>query len=431
MNGIYKTKFDNLIVLLLSILPISLAAGPAVIETIVFLIILLFFSSKRSIKFGKSDIIIILLYSYLIISSALSDFKVHSLSSSFFLMRFILLYLIFKYYFLSESKTKIIHLTLITLSFTFVILIIDGFSQYFLNISIFGTELLTQSRMIMHFRNGEYIMGSYLSKMIPIFFGLWYIRFNKLSLNLNFFLLILSILTLLCMILSNDRSATYLIIGFLFGLIILNNSKIYYKITALSLICIIITLIVFLIPSVKNRYIDTTFKEIFGKNDAKITKEIQILRGDEKTKKFLNFKINNKNIFIFSTAHEAHIKTAFNMFLHNPLIGIGPNNFRKLCSEKDYGIYEERGCSTHPHHIMSQILAETGIIGFIFYITIIILIISKLFKQIFFPYLNFNLICMYSFYILLLLPILPSGNIFNNWYIYSIALPLFYLKFAE
>ena len=35
------------------------------------------------------------------------------------------------------------------------------------------------------------------------------------------------------------------------------------------------------------------------------------------------------------------------MFFHNPLIGIGPNNFRQLCAEKDYGIYEERGCSTH------------------------------------------------------------------------------------
>ena len=55
------------------------------------------------------------------------------------------------------------------------------------------------------------------------------------------------------------------------------------------------------------------------------------------------------------------------MFFHNPLIGIGPNNFRQLCAEKDYGIYEERGCSTHPHHILSQVLAELGIIGF-FYI---------------------------------------------------------------
>ena len=145
----------------------------------------------------------------------------------------------------------------------------------------------------------------------------------------------------------------------------------------------------------------------------------------------MNFKFKNKNIYIFSTAHEAHIKTSLNMFLNNPLFGVGPNNFRKLCSNDDYGIYEERGCATHPHHILSQILAETGILGFLFYLFAFCYLISNLFKQLIFQNKNFCLSCLYLFYFLLLMPLLPSGNIFNNWYIYSFTLPFLYLNIAR
>ena len=222
-----------------------------------------------------------------------------------------------------------------------------------------------------------------------------------------------------------------MIIALFIGLTLLNKFKIYYKFFALLtiLFSILITLTIF--PSVKNRYIDSTFTEILGKNDHRVLEDINILRGKDKKVKNFKFKINEKNIYFFSTAHEAHIKTAINMFIHNPFVGIGPNNFRKLCSEENYGIYEERGCSTHPHHILSQILAETGIIGLFFYLITLIYIIIKLIKQLLSPNLNFNLLLIYSFYFLILMPFLPSGNIFNNWYIYSIALPFLFLKFIK
>ena len=128
---------------------------------------------------------------FLVLSSFFSDFKIHSLSSSVLLIRFILLYFIFKTYFLSNSKSKIINFTLITLSITFVILIFDGLTQYFFNLSLFGTELIDDKRMTMHFRSQEYIMGSYISKMIPIFLGLWYLKYENLSSKINLFLLVL------------------------------------------------------------------------------------------------------------------------------------------------------------------------------------------------------------------------------------------------
>ncbi len=428
---VFIKKIENLNIFLLSFLPFALAAGPAIVETLVFFIILLFFVSKKTVKYDKFDLWIISFYLYLIISSFLSDFKPDSLFTSVLLFRYILLYYIFKYYIVSESRIKIINITFITLSITFTILIFDGFSQYFLKTSIFGTELSEINRMTMHFRKEEYIMGSYLSKMIPIFLGLWFFKYKNLNLRINLQLFILLILTLSCMVLSNDRSATYLITFFIFGLIILSKLNIFSKILTVSVFLLSIILVVFFIPSIKNRYVDSTFMEILGKNDNNVIENQEILKGVDKRLNFFNFKINNNNIYIFSTAHEAHIKTSINMFLNNKLFGVGPNNFRKLCTEKDYGIYEERGCATHPHHILSQVLAETGILGFSFYIMASFYLIFKLFSQFLYKNKNFCLTNLYLFYFLTLIPLLPSGNIFNNWYIYSITLPFLYLNLVK
>ena len=218
-------KIDKFNIYLISILPFALAAGPAVIETVSAIIISLFFISKNKIKFCKIDKLIFAIYLCLITTSLLSNFVVDSLLSSVFLVRFILLYLIIKYYFFTEYKFKIINLTFLVLCITFLILVIDGYTQYFFQFSIFGTELLTNDRMIMHLRENEFIMGSYISKMMPIFFGFWYFKFQNLNVKINFFITILIILTFYCMVLSNDRSATFLVLGLLIGLTLYINLK--------------------------------------------------------------------------------------------------------------------------------------------------------------------------------------------------------------
>ena len=72
-------KIDNLNVYLISLLPFALAAGPAVIETIVVIIISLFLFSKKKIKFYKIDKLIFIFYIYLILSSIFSSFALDSL----------------------------------------------------------------------------------------------------------------------------------------------------------------------------------------------------------------------------------------------------------------------------------------------------------------------------------------------------------------
>ena len=67
---------------------------------------------------------------------------------------------------------------------------------------------------------------------------------------------------------------------------------------------------------------------------------------------------------------------------------------------------------------MIQILAETGLIGFLFYISAIFFILFKIFKS----YSSYvtqdvkNYFLIVSIALLInLFPFLPSGNFFNNW----------------
>ena len=81
--------------------------------------------------------------------------------------------------------------------------------------------------------------------------------------------------------------------------------------------------------------------------------------------------MNNEDeqINLFSPEHEKLIFTSYSMFIQNPFIGIGPNNYRNQCNDFKYSQGSE-SCQTHPHNYLVQLFAETGIVGSnIFYIS--------------------------------------------------------------
>ena len=424
-----KKKLNHINIFFLSFLPLALASGPAIIEIITFIIILNFFILRKPINFEKKEIYLFICYFALIISSLISEFRSHSLQSSLFLIRIILLYYIFKYYFTTDLE-KILKYTIFVISITFVILIFDTLFQYNLGYSFFGTEIISENRIVMHFRD-EAIMGGYLSKTIPIFLGIWIARFKNYDLKYNIFILSLIIMATFSTLLTNERSASFFLIGFILIFLFFSNLKNIYKFSLILFVGFVVILSLLNVPSLKERYIDATVKEFFGKNDQLISNEINLLRANDENLSSLSNDNKSVKIFIFSTAHEAHIRTAYNMFLNNYFFGVGPNNFRYLCSKERYGIYAERGCSTHPHHILFQILAETGLIGLTFYLLLLAYLVLVFLKQFIYKNMSHNKICMYSFYFFLLMPIMPSGNIFTNWYLFSIALPFFYLRFEK
>ena len=426
-----KKKLDNLTIILISFLPFALAAGPAVVEIVSLIIIINFFLLKKKFYFESKEIYIFLFYLITIISSIFSEHKLHSFQSSFFLIRIILLYYIFKNYFRFDSE-KIINLTYIILSITLSILIFDVLFQYLFKFSLFGTSSQAENRLNMHFRD-EAIIGGYFSKILPVYIFICFSKLKDISQKLNLINILIIILSVICTLLSNERSAAFFLIGFLFMIVFFSNIKNLKKFISLLLLGITVFSFLFTVPSLKSRFINETIEEFTGQNDSHIdiTKRESVNKNsNENTISFIERKRDSK-FFMFSTAHEAHIMTAINIFKHKYWLGAGPNNFRNFCSEDKYGIYAERGCSTHPHHILSQVLSELGIGGLFFYILIFFYIMRKLLIQFIYRELNYNYIFIFCFYLLLISPIMPAGNLFNNWYLYSISLPFLYLKFCK
>ncbi len=131
---------------------------------------------------------------------------------------------------------------------------------------------------------------------------------------------------------------------------------------------------------------------------------------------------------LFSKEHSAHYLTAYKIFLDNMSIGVGPKMFRQKCSDIKYKSGTD-SCTTHPHNLLLQVLSETGLIGLFFYLVMFFYVCFNILKKILkFNHSNKNdymlagcLICMLAN----LFPLIPSGNLFNNWL--SI---IFYLPFG-
>ena len=121
---------------------------------------------------------------------------------------------------------------------------------------------------------------------------------------------------------------------------------------------------------------------------------------------------------LYSLSHQGHIQSSLKMFLDKPIIGQGVKMFRIKCNEEKF--ISNAGCSTHPHNIFFQILAEIGIVGMFFYLIFYVYVFGKFFKNyIIYKKNHSNLIIfqngLFVFFIINLFPFLPAGDIFNNF----------------
>jgi len=143
---------------------------------------------------------------------------------------------------------------------------------------------------------------------------------------------------------------------------------------------------------------------------------------------------SSKEAVIFSKGHDSLIRTAYNMFKDQPLLGHGPKMFRIICKDEKYatGI---NPCMTHPHNFYIQLLAETGIIGFLFLLSALVYVVYtalRQFKSIILkekrPLSDYQ-VCLLAGILITVWPLTTNGNFFNNWLMIAYSLPVgFYLQ---
>lgn len=413
-----KLIFYNLPTLFFSLIPFFLITGPFLSDLSISLISLLFlfycFKEKNFSYFKNKYVYFFLIFwGYLIFNSLINNFNIDSLKISFFYFRygvFVIAMVV-----LLNFNNKFIKYFFYCTFICFVVLILDGFYQYFVGKNIIGFKSPNPSRVSSFFHE-DMILGSYLSRLWPIFFGLSIFIFKEK--NKFFFLFILTfILSEVLIFLSGDRTAFFYIN--LSAIFVILFSKKLLKLRLLTLISSItlIAIISIMNPIAKERIFEQTL------NQMNLNKD-KIQGGAEKEKK----------IYIFSKVHNDIYISAYKIFLDNKILGVGVKNFRNICKDKKYN--SKNSCSTHPHNSYIQILSETGAIGLIFLLVALFQFCKYLIKHIMLKFRGKNYftdfeICILSGIAIYLWPFVPTGNVFNNWLNIAMILNLPFLIWSR
>ncbi|MDC3143008.1 O-antigen ligase family protein, partial [Candidatus Pelagibacter sp.] len=287
----------------------------------------------------------------------------------------------------------------------FLALVIDGYIQFFTGISLSGFKI--SGNRVSSFFGDELIMGSYLSRLFPLLFALFLIK-KKQKYEI-YFIGVLFILVDVLIFLSGERSSFFFLnLSTVFIIILIKE---YQKFRLLTFIIAIICVLVLSLNSSK-------LNERMFKNPAQNMGLIE--SSNEKV--------------IFTPQHDSLIRTAYNMFKDQPLFGHGPKMFRVICKDKKYAT-GDTPCSTHPHNFYVQLLAETGILGFLFLLSALVYVIYtalRQFKSIIFkekrPLSDYQ-VCLLAGLLISVWPLTPNGNFFNNWLMIVYSLPVgFYFQ---
>jgi O-antigen ligase len=393
-----KLFFYTIPVFLFSLIPFFLITGPFLSDlavSIIGLSFLIYCTKKKNFSFFKKKYFyfFLIFWIYLIINSLFNNFNLDSLKISFFYIRFPIFFIAIIA--LLKFDNRFMKYFFYCILVCFSSLLFDGLYQYYSGENIFGLKKQTEYR-VSSFFGDELILGSYLSRLLPLFFAIL-IVFFKDSKKYLIFSIIIFILCEVLVFLSGERTALFYInLSALFIIFFSNNLK-KLRLVSFCISLSLIVLISFLFPQAKKRVVDQTIDQL---NISNLNKNIE-------------------KIYIFSKQHTHHYISAYRMFLDNKFFGVGVKNFRNFCDDKKYNV-SKLSCSTHPHNSYIQILSETGLFGFFFLIVLLLSYIYYLAKHIFckfkksYFFTDFQ-ICVLSGIAIILWPFAPTGSIFNNW----------------
>ena len=400
-----NSVFINLIIA--SIIPFLIWGPffPDLIVSISALLFLYFLLKKNNFYyFNKKPFIIFLVFCIIstLISLESEDILL-SIKSSLFYFR-VGVFSCFIWYLIDRDK-NILTYFYYALVLCFSALAIDGYIQYFTGINLSGFKI--SGNRVSSFFGDEHIMGSYLSRLFPLLFALFLVK-KKQKYEI-YFIGLLFILVDVLIFISGERSAFFFLnLSTVFIIILIKEYQKFRLLTfILGIICVL----------------------ILSLNSSELNK--RMFQGPAED---MGLVKSSKEAVIFSKSHDSVIRTAYNMFKDQPIFGHGPKMFRVICKDEKYST-GVTPCMTHPHNFYVQLLAETGIIGFLFLFSAFIYVIFtalRQFKSIIFrqkrPLTDYQ-VCLLAGILITVWPLTTNGNFFNNWLMVVYSLPVgFYLQ---
>lgn len=397
--------YQKISLYLIYLLPVALITGPFLPDLFLSLIGLFFLliSIKNKLwSYYKNPFVYFfsVFYFFILIRSLFSENIYFSLSGSLFYFRY-LFFSLSIFYFCNVAPQFIKKLG-ISLFFSILFVALDSYLQWITGKNIFGWSTNDPYRLSSFFGD-ELIVGGYLARLTPVCLALLLISIKITKLKLFIGLLFLILIDVIVFG-SGERAAFFFITLYTILIIVLSNKYQAYRLLTFILSAIIISFITFF-DTASNDRVNNTINEV--------TNNISVPLAP------------------YTPHHEEHYIVGLKMFLDNPLFGIAPKMFRKLCNEDKFAY--KSGCATHPHNSYIELLSETGIIGASFLIFLFLMVSFILFKQ--FLAIYFNIYPKIPDYLVLLLssifimtwPLIPTGSFFNNWTNVMYYLPVGFL----
>ena len=361
----------------------------------------MFYQKKWDWLFHPVMKLLFLMYLYLILNSFISLEPKVGIYRNIGFIRFIFLFAAFNYFFFNSKNFKIvIYIWLIIISIVFL----DVFIELIKGSNLFSDKDIISDRIFSFFRD-EPIVGGYLNSFYLIIIGYLFYNNKKYSfLTNNYFAMLLSFIFLLLIILTGERSNG---IKALFGFFIFY----FYFLNDKKKIFIFFTLIVLLFAfllqnkNMRYRYFDQHYSTLVDLNHAQKSESTMID----------NFKKRNIYFNLYKSGYE--------VFKKYPIFGVGNKNYRVEACKLENKKYKYL-CTTHPHQLYFEFLAEHGLLGSMIFLSLVFYLLFRNIKVLYFSK-NPIQIGSFCYLICIFLPLLPSGSFFGDY-----NLTLFWINFS-
>jgi O-antigen ligase len=368
-KNIFYLKINNLSIvqLLFYAFPIFmlLASGyiTAYVTVLTIATLILFYFNRIKIKLDFIDYLIFIFF-LLSLTSTLLNIKILGyfiFFKSILDLRFVL------FFFIIRNLIKFNFVNIRTLFLTTLVctnfLSLDIIYQHINGQDLFGNKPF-DGRFNGIFEH-EAIAGGYIQKFFLI--SLLFMMLSNLNSKFIFLTIFINILGI-GILLSLDRMP-FLIYLFSFIILIILLKK--YRLLFISNLFIILLIFTFLFKNydpIKNRYYSLN-------NEINFSKIISFIKKENNQ----NSEINIKNERMLIGDYSKIYKSVYYLWLEKPIIGSGVKSFQINC-HKLLIKQKDLTCSTHPHNIYFEIIINQGLLGFLIFIFLIILLINNCIK---------------------------------------------------